>query len=498
MKKILLFLTLSFIYLLSIVPVNASTNSFYEAEYIDNIYMVRYDRTTKTKYYQKARMYRRTSDGKIAYCLQPFTKFNPSNNTYETVSSLPNISQETLTRINDIIGFGYGFASHTNDLKWYAVTQLMIWQAVDPNNDFYFTDTLDGNRINIYDKEINSINALIEQSYKMPSFNNQIFLGIVGKPLTITDSNKIFDFFTNPNSNIIQNGNSITITSNQSGCYDYSFYRLYNASNEPVLFYYNPNSQHLATMGKPNNREAKVKFCFNALNLKVKKVDKDTGTSTSKGESSLKDTVFTLYNDKMEKITDLTLDENMEATLSSNDYDITYGTYYLKETKQGTGYLPNDEIYEINFTDKNSNIELTIENKVIEKEVIIKKMYGDGKLMEAEPNITFEIYDKDNKLIKSITTDENGIAKITLPYGHYKVVQVNTTEGYTKIKPFTIFINDINKDYHYTINDYKIKEEIPNETISIEVPNTSTDYNDNYKILSLILPTYFLVKKKFS
>ena len=212
MKKLLLFLTLSFIYLLGTVPVNASTNSFYEAEYIDNIYMVRYDRTTKTKYYQKARMYRRSSDGKIAYCLQPFTKFNPSNNTYETVTSLPNISQETLTRINDIIGFGYGFASHTDDLKWYAITQLMIWQTVDPNNDFYFTDTLDGNRINTYDKEINSINALIEQSYKMPSFNNQIFLGIVGKPLTITDSNKIFDFFTNPNSNIIQNSNSLTIT----------------------------------------------------------------------------------------------------------------------------------------------------------------------------------------------------------------------------------------------------------------------------------------------
>ena len=118
--------------------------------------------------------------------------------------------------------------------------------------------------------------------------------------------------------------------------------------------------------------------------------------------------------------------------------------------------------------------------------------------MAAEPNITFEIYDKDNKLVKSIITDENGIAKITLPYGHYKVVQANTTNGYTKIKPFTIFINNINKDYHYTINDYKIKEEIPNETISIEVPNTSTDYNDNYNILSLILPTYFLVKKKFS
>ena len=49
MKKILLFLTLSFIYLLGAVSVNASSDNFYEAEYIDNIYMVRYDRTSQIK-----------------------------------------------------------------------------------------------------------------------------------------------------------------------------------------------------------------------------------------------------------------------------------------------------------------------------------------------------------------------------------------------------------------------------------------------------------------
>ena len=199
----------------------------------------------------------------------------------------------------------------------------------------------------------------------------------------------------------------------------------------------------------------------------------------------------------MEKITDLTLDENMEAKINSTDFNLDYGTYYLKETQTGTGYLPNDKVYEINFTENNPTIDLTIENKVIEKEVTIKKLFGDGKLMQTESNITFEIYDKDKNLVKSMTTDQNGIAKITLPYGHYKIVQVNTTEGYTKIKPFEIFISDIDKDYYYTINDYKEKEEVPKETISIEVPNTSTEDN-NYHLLSLILPTYLIVKKKFS
>ena len=46
--------------------------------------------------------------------------------------------------------------------------------------------------------------------------------------------------------------------------------------------------------------------------------------------------------------------------------------------------------------------------------------------------------------------------------------------------------------------NYKTKEEKPKETISIEVPNTSTNYNDNYYLLNLLLGTTFIVKKKFN
>ena len=54
----------------------------------------------------------------------------------------------------------------------------------------------------------------------------------------------------------------------------------------------------------------------------------------------------------------------------------------------------------------------------------------------------------------------------------------------------------------YVIRDFtdlnKIPEkETPKETISIEVPNTSTE-DSNYHIFSLILPAYLIVKKKFS
>ena len=46
--------------ILGIINVSAESANFYEAEYIDNIYMVKYQPSTKTKYYQKARFFRRT------------------------------------------------------------------------------------------------------------------------------------------------------------------------------------------------------------------------------------------------------------------------------------------------------------------------------------------------------------------------------------------------------------------------------------------------------
>ena len=209
----------------------------------------------------------------------------------------------------------------------------------------------------------------------------------------------------------------------------------------------------------------------------------------------LENVEFTLYNINDQEL--LKSKSDQQGKIIIHQY-LKPGTYYLKETTTGVGYLPNNETYKIEFTPNNTKINLVIENEVLKKEVTIKKYFGDGKLMESESNISFEIYDINNNLVDTITTDVNGTAKITLPYGHYKIVQVNTTEGYTKIEPFEIFINDINKEYTYTINDYKKKEEKPKETISIVVPNTSTEKN-SYPLISItLLPAYFLAKKKFS
>lgn len=71
----------------------------------------------------------------------------------------------------------------------------------------------------------------------------------------------------------------------------------------------------------------------------------------------------------------------------------------------------------------------------------------------------------------TITTDENGLASIELPYGHYTIKQKTTTEGYSKIEPFEIFIDKI-KDYKYKIYDYEEEKPKKEEIIIVDVPNT--------------------------
>ena len=84
-------------------------------------------------------------------------------------------------------------------------------------------------------------------------------------------------------------------------------------------------------------------------------------------------------------------------------------------------------------------------------------------IKKPEANISFSIYDKFNNKVATITTDKNGMAEITLPYGDYKIVQDNTTEGYHKVEDIILSIKDTN-DEIITLTDYKI-----------QVPNTSTN-----------------------
>ena len=130
--------------------VKAASTNFYEAEKIDNIYT----KSVKngTTHFQKSRFFRRKNDNKAAYCIEPFNFFDESA-SYETSINPNNIDENTWERMSLIAYYGYNYQGHT-DNKWYAITQLMLWQTVDKDADFYFTDYLNGNKIEKFTNEI--------------------------------------------------------------------------------------------------------------------------------------------------------------------------------------------------------------------------------------------------------------------------------------------------------------------------------------------------------
>lgn len=458
-KKLNIFLIIIASIFISLINVKAESASFYEAEYIDPVYMNKYDYNTGITYYQKARFFRHTGTNEFAYCIEPFAMFN-ENSSYESTSKPYNLTESQIDRISKIAHFGYGYADHT-DPVWYAITQFMIWQTAS-NGDYYFTDSLNGKRIIIFQGSMEKINKLIEDYDKMPNFDKEYTL--------ISGNNLVLE--TNLN-NIKIEGDNLTIENNQiiinptiEKEYTYTVTKEDNIYNKPYIFYQSANSQNLIESGNIKSKTQTFKVKVIKPEIELTKIDKDTKSILPKGEASLDGAVYSLYNENNELIKDLVI-ENNQAIINN----IPLGKYYLKETTPGNGYLLDNNTYEIDITKDKYKHQIIVENKVIEKTITIEKKYGETNNLKGEKNISFEIYNSNYERLTTITTNELGIAEITLPYGNYTLKQINTTEGYQKIEDITIKIDNTEN------------ETIELKDLKIEVPNTSTN---NYLLIYII------------
>ena len=444
---------------LSVINVKAESAKFYEAEYIDNIYMNKYDYNTHITYFQKARFFRKTNTNEFAYCIEPFKIFNENSN-YESTLNPNSLTNEQIDRISKIAHFGYGYKNHTEP-KWYAITQFMIWQ-VSSNGDYYFTDSLNGNRINPFPDEIYEITKLVENYDKLPNISSNYTI-ISGNDLVIETN--LYNFKVT-GENLIQEDNKLIINPTKEGKYTYNLTKEDNIYNKPYIFYQSSNSQDLIETG--NIKSINTSFTVDVIKteIEITKIDKDTKSILPKGEASLDGAIYSLYDENNNLVKDLEIINNQ--SIISN---IPLGKYYLKEKTPGIGYLLDNNIYEINITKENSKQEVIVENKVIEKTITIEKKYGDTNILKGEKDISFDIYNNNYEKIATITTNNLGIAEITLPYGEYILKQINTTEGYSKVNDIIIKVD--NQD----------NETIELKDLKIEVPNTHTN---NYLLIEII------------
>lgn len=471
MKKIIIFLILIIAVTCQIkIDVQAETQRFYEAEYIEGIWMNKSPKKgSNVIYYQTARFFRKGGTGEFAYCIEPFQFFDGSK-TYEPTINPSNLTNEQKERISMIAHFGYGYKSHT-EKKWYAITQFMIWEIADPTGDYYFTDSLNGQRITRFTEEMEEINQLVSSYKTLPNIANQTYAAVEDNKLTLIDSNNILSNYTTTNPNAKIQDNTLIIENLKEGLHTITLEKEDKFYNKPIIFYQAEASQNLIDIGDLSPLSTSLNVEVKKTSITITKIDSTTKTIKASGDASLIGAIYQLYDQNMNKITTLTIDETYQANINN----LPYGKYYLQEIQAGEGYKIDKTIYNIEITKDNTNIDLILENQVIKKKIHLKKVYGTPQEWHKEPNVRFNVYNKTNELVATMITNEEGEAEIELPYGNYVIKQITSTPGYETIEDIHLTIIDENP-ISYHLSDYKIK-----------IPYTKTTWNNLFNYLITLI-----------
>lgn len=101
-----------------------------------------------------------------------------------------NLSEEEWGRVEALIYYGYGYQDHT-DMKWYIVTQYMLWNLLEPNNTWSITDANDSD--NHYESEILELTSLVERHLTWPSFAKDFIVLKEGEETFLRDENGVLE-----------------------------------------------------------------------------------------------------------------------------------------------------------------------------------------------------------------------------------------------------------------------------------------------------------------
>lgn len=437
MKKLLLILVLFF---LCITCTYASTDNVYNGKSIPNVYIKKVG-ANKTSYRQGI-FINKASDGGVLYCVEPFKLMRVG--TYQTYkdnyAKNLGISNEVWNRISLIAYYGYGYKNH-KDVKWYTITQIMIWREIDKNSEFYFTDKLNGNKINKYDGEINEIYKLVNNHYKLPSFaNNKYNFSIDSKNVLIDENNLLSEYIVESNNDVkvYKENNKLYIDTNgEISTTTLNFSRRFDAYNNVPVAFVDSSAQKLIAPGNLNPIKFKIDLEIDSGIIKINKLDFDTQEKKPQGEGILIGSTYNIYDSNNNIVDTLIIGNDYTATSKK----LPYGKYSIREVKSMSGYYLDNTSYEIDINKDNLVNDINFANKVIKSKLIIYKHCG-GQL---EEGVWFEIYDRNNNLVDKVVTDFNGKIEIELPYGTYLFHQLNSKKNYKKVEDFQVKVNSESK-----------------------------------------------------
>lgn len=459
MKKILLIILL----FLCCINVNALEKKFAGKEFLTGISYMKSDGNITQ--YRNAQVIRNLETNEVAYCVEPFTLLvNNSNYTSNNSNNSFGISKDVWEKIKLYAYYGYGYEDHL-DKKWISITQMSIWRTIFPKYTFEWIDNVNSkNIIKPYNKELQELNNLVDKHYIKPNMDNIYYIK-VDDTLLINDNNSVLIDYDIKYSDFEyeKNGNSLKIIAgNKLKEGKIIFEKESNNYSNFATYFYSDTSQNVIERGNVSPVTFEIHVSIYNGSITVNKVDNDNIINS---DASLDGAIFDLYDLNMNYLKSTTI-ENGKGLFDN----LNFGKYFIKESKAGTGYYLNQEVYEVVLDRDNIENEITIGNSLIKSKVKITKFYGtkddyENNRMEKEKGIMFKIYDMSNNLVTSGITDSNGYVEFSLSYGKYILKQINTTNGYQINDDYIIEINE-NSNHSIEINLYDFKINVFNAEIS--------------------------------
>lgn len=416
-------------------------------------------------------------DGKIGYCVDPTHIISSSIYSSSNDFSSLNISNETLSKIEDYAYYGYGYDNHLSN-EYYMATQSLIWEALD-NYNVYFTtkSNRSGDIIDISSYKYEILNTIASNNNipKIPTVIN----GKVGEKSILDENISLKDYeLVNSDDQVkIENG-KLNIKFLNEGTKEYVLKKKIRDNDVSILFQ-SPNSQTVSLLGITNKQDIKFKVTSIPLKKAIIRIYKRDGITKNLVQGTASFKIKNLDTGKYISNEEIDVFKTNALGLLELNFELVEGNYRLEEIEAPYGYFLNDNFFDFSIKDDS----ILIEDKYLDFDFfdmpilcslkIIKKDSLSGKFLK---DAKFNVLDEFGNIITSISTDENGEALVdSLRYGKYYIQEIEAPEGYLK--------DDLTKLIE--INNEKVEFEFLNTKVI--VPDTTAEKNSFVGVIGTII-----------
>lgn len=380
----------------------------------------------ETGYYAK-----KDGNGNMLWCVEPGAPLSWGSNTGFTTSE---VSDAKYVKASLIVYWGWEKQKSVVNAFYTEKLVQEITTGVKPTS---ISDLSGQGRISLagYESFKKEVMKKVNAFYTKPSFDGKTYTIKLGETLTLTDSNNSLSYYkvlnNNANVSISQSGNTLKVTptssSNINGFVRFK-YEIDPSFKRAKILYQAPWLQNVifAGIGDPAYSDINIKVLKNG-NVKIKKVDADTGKAISGAKFKLS------YGGKQVEVV---TNANGEADLK----DVPHGTKVtIQEIQAANSYVLNKTPQTVTI-EANKTVTATFKNKkqvgrldlIKEDKETGNKAQGSAKLEGA----VYGLFETNGQKVKEVSLKKSG-DKVTGSFENmqilhdYYVQEIKEPEGYT-------------------------------------------------------------------